>query len=304
VNRIFAVLASASTLSVSAFAQNALPRSQLAVREAGNTRTFWRSDSAPVSWNTDPLAGAVAWRPVADGVDAAEMSIAGSGEGWRTRVILVRLQPGRLAFSLDTSWTERGSPKWNVDRAPADAVFAMNAGQFRSMLPWGRVVLDGHQYLRPERGPLAVTIGVDSAGRVHWTPDGESMPSGIAWAFQSYPVLLSNREVPAALRGTDGLLDVAHRDARLALGRFPDGSLIVALTRFDGLGGIFKSIPFGLTIPEMAAVMGALGATDAVSLDGGISAQLVAGTGPLRITMGGWRNVPLAFVARPRITRR
>ena len=240
---------------------------------------------------------------MADGVEGSELSLAGSGEAWRTRLILVRLRPDHLVFSLDTSWSESGTPKWNVDRAPADAVFAMNAGQFRSMLPWGRVVLDGHQYLRPERGPLAVTVGIDSAGRVHWTPDGELLPSGIAWAFQSYPVILRDREVPPALRRADGLLDVAHRDARLALGRLPDGSLLVAMTRFDGLGGILKSIPFGLTVPEMAAVMGALGASDAVLLDGGISAQLLAGAGPLRITMEGWRNVPLALVARPRNTR-
>ena len=68
--------------------------------------------------------------------------------------------------------------------------------------------------------------------------------------------------------------------------------IAIRLTAADRerLGGMLKSIPFGLTVPEMSAVMGALGATDAVLLDGGISAQLVAGTGRLRIMMEGWRN--------------
>jgi hypothetical protein len=176
----------------------------------------------------------------------------------------------------------------------------MNAGQFRTGLPWGRVVLSGREFLPAEPGPLAVTIGVDSTGRVTWTEDGEPLPVRTAWAFQSYPVVLRNRIVPRALRTPGKFLDVGHRDARLALGRLADGALLVALTRFDGLGGLFETIPFGLTVPEMAAVMGALGSVDAVLLDGGISAQLVAGSGASRLRMEAWRDVPLALVARPR----
>lgn len=240
------------------------------------------------------------WQPVAAGVEAAELSLAGSGEAWRTRLVLVRLHPARLAFSLDTSWSAAGAPAWNVGRTPSDAVFAMNAGQFRSSIPWGQVVLHGRQHLPSERGPLAVTISVDSAGVVHWTRDGEPVPPGVAWAFQSFPVVLDDGEVPATLRESTPVLNVAHRDARLALGRLADGTLLVALTRFDGLGGLLETIPFGLTVPEMAAVMGSLGAMDAVLLDGGISAQLVAGAGTSRLKFEGWRDVPLALIARPR----
>jgi len=51
----------------------------------------------------------------------------------------------------------------------------------------------------------------------------------------------------------------------------------------------------------MAAIMGSLGARDAVMLDGGISAQLLLRGGsqePLR--WHGIRKVPLALIARPR----
>ena len=51
--------------------------------------------------------------------------------------------------------------------------------------------------------------------------------------------------------------------------------MIVALTRFDALGGALGRVPFGLTSPEMAAVMGALGCRQALLLDGGISGQLL-----------------------------
>lgn len=126
------------------------------------------------------------------------------------------------------------------------------------------------------------------------------MPADARWAFQSYPTLLVSRSVPSPLRGAGAGIDVAHRDARAAIGRLPDGRLVVALTRFDALGGALGFVPFGLTVPEMAAVMGALGATDAVLLDGGISAQmLVRGAEGVR-RWPGLRTVPLALVAYPR----
>ena len=50
-----------------------------------------------------------------------------------------------------------------------------------------------------------------------------------------------------------------------------DGRIVIAITRFNALGDAAAKVPFGLTVPEMAALMGALGCRRAVSLDGGIS---------------------------------
>jgi exopolysaccharide biosynthesis protein len=50
----------------------------------------------------------------------------------------------------------------------------------------------------------------------------------------------------------------------------------------------------------MAAVLGALGARDAVMLDGGISAQMILRDGEAVRTWPGLRAVPLALVARRR----
>jgi exopolysaccharide biosynthesis protein len=41
------------------------------------------------------------------------------------------------------------------------------------------------------------------------------------------------------------------------------------------MGDVAGGVPLGPTTPEMAAIMGALGACDAVMLDGGISSQLL-----------------------------
>jgi hypothetical protein len=79
-----------------------------------------------------------------------------------------------------------------------------------------------------------------------------------------------------------------------------DGRLLFAMTRFRGLGGAGEFLPLGLTNPEMAAVMGALGCRSAVALDGGLSAQLLVRSteGRLR-TWRGLRAVPLGLIAEP-----
>jgi exopolysaccharide biosynthesis protein len=148
---------------------------------------------------------------------------------------------------------------------------------------------------------LATAIAVDSTGVVRWIgPDSltsANVRRGVAAAFQSYPTLLTaNGEVPVPLREPGLGVDVAHRDARLGIGALPDGRLLIVLTRFDALGESLGSIPFGPTIPEFAALMGALGARQAVALDGGISGQMLIRDASGTHTWRGLRKVPMALV--------
>ena len=123
---------------------------------------------------------------------------------------------------------------------------------------------------------------------------------GLREAFQSYPMLLQDGAVPEPLRVPGLGVSHDHRDARLALGTTPDGHVVIALTRFDALGQALGRIPFGLTTPEMAAVMGALGCRQAVLLDGGISGQLLVRDAEETRTWPGTRTVPLGLVVRVR----
>jgi exopolysaccharide biosynthesis protein len=166
----------------------------------------------------------------------------------------------------------------------------------------------------PRRGPLAPAVVVERDGRVRNVPpdaiDAERASGRVAQAFQSYPTLLAgDGAVPAPVRlptqtpiRTDkGGVDLTHRDSRLAIGALRDGRVLIVMTRFEGLGGTLDNLPFGLTTPEMAALMGALGCRQAVLLDGGISSQLAVreAGGELR-TWTGMRYVPLGLVARTR----
>lgn len=277
----------------------------LAVWQAGAWRTWWRADQAPARWvGADSIVGrALQWRKLAPGIEWASVRLACDGPTWRTRLIVARLDPRALTLSLELDLNRDQRPAWTVDRAPHDALLAVNAGQFGSALPWGWVVIEGRQRLRPGAGPLSSAVAVNAVGLVRWVHgDAPADPAGIVSGFQSYPTLLSgDGVVPEALRAGD-LVDLRHRDARLALGETRDGWLVVAMTRFDAMGGIAAGFPLGPTTPEMAAIMGALGARDAVMLDGGISAQLLLRE-PGRRTALRWpglRRVPLALIARPR----
>lgn len=298
--------AAAAQSHPSAEAPAGLPRSSLAVRVGDEWRPLWRSDRAPVRWSAPhpAVTEALRWRRTADGVELAELSLAGNGEAWRLTVVVVRLDPVRTR--LRVALRQRGDAGvWTIDSAPPRALVAMNGGQFLGASPWGWVVDRGRLHYTPGRGPLSSAMVQDSSGLFAWREaegllpsGGERAPSrrGIETAIQSYPTLLrEDGVVPPMLRARNRFIDVGHRDARLAVGVDADGHLLLALTRFGALGEFLDAAPFGPTVPEMAALMGALGARRAMMLDGGLSAQLLVRDGATTRRWPGLRKVPLGL---------
>ena len=286
-----------------------LPRSAIAVEVDGGWHEWWQSERAPARWRAGvpEIVGAIDWREAGQGIEWGELRLAGTGEAWRVRVIVARVDPQLVRFAL-SPYDTGGSvaPAWSVSRAPESAALALNAGQFASGRSWGWVVNDGHEVQQPGTGPLAPAIVVDTAGSVHIVPPDSigAWRSGraVALAVQSYPALLMNDgEVPFPLRRAGLGVNVHHRDARLAIGVMRDGRVVIALTRFEGLRGALSVLPFGFTTPEMAAIMGALGSTRAVLLDGGISGQLRLrdGGGEIR-EWDALRKVPLGLLVSSR----
>jgi exopolysaccharide biosynthesis protein len=238
-------------------------------------------------------------------VEWAELALQGGGEAWRTRVIVARLDPRRVRFDVQWGVDSAARSTWSAGEHGSDIVFAVNAGQFTAALPWGWVVADGRERLSPGRGPLSSAFVSVRDGSVRFvdndTLDAVRRTPGVVAAFQSYPTLLrGDGDVPPMIREPCAI-DCAHRDARIALGIDRAGRVLVALTRFDAAGEALGFIPLGLTVPETAALMGALGARQAVLLDGGISAQMLVrdAAGAAHIWRG-VRRVPLGLVARVR----
>lgn len=279
----------------------------LSILRSGEWRVWWRSDRAPERWTAadTSVTSALDWQRLGPGLEWATLRLACPAPTWRAKLIVARIDPRLVALSLETDWTRDRRPAWTIARAPKDAMLAVNAGQFVGGMPWGWVTQNQRQLLRAGYGPLASAITIDAIGQVRWGHgDSLMMPEGAVVGFQSYPTLLAGDGlVPSALRTAGSGVNLTHRDTRLALGETRNGHLLVVLTRFDAMGQITEAVPLGPTTPEMAAIMGALGARDAVMLDGGISAQLLLRDAQRKSAhrWPGLRKVPLALIARQRV---
>jgi uncharacterized protein YigE (DUF2233 family) len=286
----------------------ATPAAALAVRDGRGWHTWWSSTQAPRRWTGEHavVAGAVTWTTAQRGIEVGTLRLSGAREAWRFNVVLLRIDPRQVDLALHV---ERGADgralPWSVANLPAGAALAINAGMFDALGPWGWVVLDGRERQAPGRGPLSSALVIDRGGNARIVT-ADSIPAVRArgeahWAVQSYPTALhADGEIPAQLQAGGRGVDVEHRDARLAIGTLRDGRILIALTRFDGLGGTLDVIPFGPTLPEMTAILGALGAQRAVFLDGGVSGQMAVLTPSGVQRWEGLRRVPLALMGRAR----
>jgi uncharacterized protein YigE (DUF2233 family) len=280
----------------------------LSVYRDGKWVEWYDAGRAPAAWMAPlPLVeSAVTWKVAARGVEVGRLRLSGPGEAWRVGVVLVRVDPAEVEWKLHWGMTPTGRKTWTVDSAPAEAILALNAGMFNAGAPFGWTVVDGTERGTIGTGAIAPAIVIDTLGALALVP-AESLQlrrtrRDVRLAFQSYPELLrDDGVVPPMIRAGTAAIDLTHRDGRLALGHLRDGRWLVVLTRFEGAGGLLSFLPFGLTVPEMAALMGALGCDRAVSLDGGVSAQVA-----VRDSTGAWerwpgvRKVPLGLTARGR----
>lgn len=252
------------------------------------------------------LGGALAWTAMQHGVELSEVVISAPNEGRSTRLVLLRLDPKVVSLNLVTRLRDdlRGGD-WTIEHTSDRAIASLNAGQFTGLAPWGWTVKDGREMRAPGTGPLSMAVVEDSSGVVHFVePDSIEVMrarAGVRTAIQSFPTLLTgDGEIPAQL-SDPGVVDATHRDARLAIAQLADGRVLILLTRFDLLGDIGASVPFGITLQETAELLRSLGATRAVALDGGISAQLlVRDSAGVDRTWRGWRRVPAGLEIYPR----
>ena len=251
------------------------------------------------------FALAVPWEPVAPGVSIRQVAMAETGPLAVVRVIAVRVDPTRVSFTLDTATRDHGSRgAWSIERTPPRALLAVNTGQFTSGGAWGWLVNNGDELKTPGTGTLAMAFVVDNRGTPVLVTNAElaSVRSRARLAIQSYPMLLTGTaDLPWELQAPERGVDLDHRDSRLALGMLADGSVIIALTRFTGLGAGAETLPWGPTVVEMATFMRRLGCVRAMMLDGGISSQMA-----LRYADGtvrhwtNWRKVPMGLIVSPR----
>lgn len=250
------------------------------------------------------LALGALWHAVRPGVWRADLPMAEEGPLSVVRAVAIRLDPTHLRFDL-AQRDEDVVGGWTVDAMTPSAVVAFNAGQFTGPWPWGWLVRDGVELQEPGAGTVVMSFIVDSAGAATLVTQAElpRVRSRARLAFQSYPALLVGAgERPWEIQAPGRGVDLGHRDSRLAIGTLEDGSLVVVLTRFTGLGEPGETLPWGPTVVEMAEFMRSLGCQRALLLDGGISGQLgLRGIDGEVQRWKNWRAVPLGLVVTPSI---
>jgi hypothetical protein len=307
---LLAFAAAVGATSISARAQDAL-----LVRASPQApwRPLWRGRAAPARWAVGDrsLQQVVRWRRAAPGIAVATLAAA-SGDahaaprrGLAFEFMVVRIETAQVRVQLHLARGVDGQTEpWDIMRAPARALVALNAGQFTDDGPWGWIVYNGRELQAPGSGALAGALVVDSAGRASLmdpaSVDSVRARSAVRWAVQSYPALLTgDGVVPEPLRADARGVDRTHRDTRLALGQQRDGALLIVLSRYRSLGRVAERAPIGPTTPEMAALLGALGAQRALMLDGGLSAQLLVRAPDRTEQWPGLRSVPLGLIVMP-----
>lgn len=238
------------------------------------------------------------------GVSRQEFRMASKGPLSHVRAIVVTLDPTSVKFRLDLARKDqRLNPSWTIDSIPRNAVVAVNAGQFVGGFPWGWLVRDGVETQPPGSGSLGMAFVVDSSSNVSLLTQSELLRvrGHVLHAFQSYPALLVDGEIPWELQEDGRGVNLVHRDSRLALCIKSDGTLTIALTRVTVLGNPGATLPYGPTIPEMAAYMRSLGCNRSMLLDGGLSSQLAVRDDRARLKKWtNWRMVPLGLIALSR----
>jgi len=249
-------------------------------------------------------AAGLAWQAVAPGVWRAETPMARRGPLATVRAVVLRLDPARVRFELKIATRDHGlRPAWTVDSLPDDGLAGFNAGQFADAAPWGWLVREGREEQAARAGSLTMSLVVDGEGHVSLVDAGErpTIRTQARLAFQSYPAILVGKgELPFELRGRGRGADLDHRDSRLAIGILADGTLLVALTRFTGLGRAGEQLPWGPTVVEMADWMRSQGCQRAMLLDGGISGQMaVRGHDGNLVKWRNLRPVPLGMIVFP-----
>jgi uncharacterized protein YigE (DUF2233 family) len=244
------------------------------------------------------------WNAVGSGISQKEFLMADNGPLAHVRAIVVTVDPSKHRFRLDLVRANHGlTAAWSVDSIPQNAVVAVNAGQFTGGFPWGWIVRDGVESHPPVKVSLGLAFVVDTTGIVFIVtpPVIPEFRRRAAYAFQSYPALLVDGEMPLELRGSGRGVDLEHRDSRLAICTRADRTLMIVITRVSLLGKIGATLPYGPTVPEMAAYMRSLGCHRAMLLDGGISSQLaVRNDSGILKRWSNWRLVPLGLVIMPR----
>lgn len=242
------------------------------------------ADAARRLWGPVDAFLAVDWATLAPGLELGVVPIRRPPNPHAVDVVVARVAPAEWRFRV---W---GRDDWRagaVDELAAEAglALAVNASYFAEDGPIGLVVSDGVRRQRQARSRAAhFLVGRDGAPRIV-NQKGASL-SGVTQGFQGFPSIMSNGRTFSYMRAGGRGFDVWKVDRRTAACVDREGRVLLLAT---------DTVTNGLSLEELATVLGGLGCVDAMGFDGGGSTGMAIRVGDAARGFGNLEAVPVVL---------
>lgn len=230
------------------------------------------------------------WEQAGDGLSIAELKFMRPPNPRAVTLLLLDVDPSR--------WTLRvwGRPDWSRDDVAtladeAGLSWAVNGPYFADDGPLGLVVTDG--VVRNRQGSRrAAHFLVDAPGRLpRIVNERGAAVASVHQGFQGFPAMMTAGRTFGYLRTGGRGFSVSEIDRRTAACVDVRGHLLLMVT---------DTWTSGLSLSELATVMGGLGCEDGMAFDGGASTGLWLDVPGTRRQVYGLDDVPVILGASPR----
>lgn len=230
------------------------------------------------------------WEQVAAGLATAELHFLRPPDPRAVKLVLLDVEPAhwRLRVWGRDDWS-RADVATLADEA--GLIWAVNGPYFAADGPLGLVVSDG--VVRNRQGSRRPAhFLVDGPGRrPRILNERGAAVTGIDQGFQGFPAIMTSGRTFGYLRTGGRGFSVSEVDRRTAACTDTRGHLLVMAT---------DSWTSGLSLSELATVMGGLGCVDGMAFDGGASTSLWLDVPGSRRHIYGFDDVPVVLGASPR----
>lgn len=256
---------------------------------SGEWVTIGPADAHRRQWGPTDVFLTPRWVETTTGLELADLYVRRDPNPQTIDLVLARLDPKRWRLRV------LGTPAWDAETVARFAAtehlsLAVNAAYFSDEGPLGLVVSDGVRRHRDasHRAAHFVSEGAGLVPRI--LNDKHADVGDVDQAFQGFPAIMTDGRTYGYMRVGGRGFDVWKVDRRTAGCVTRDDHLILLVT---------DSLTNGLSLDELATVLGGLGCVDAMGFDGGSSTSMSIRVKGHAREVPGLREVQVVLGATP-----
>lgn len=251
----------------------------------GEWKEIDTADATRRQWGPADAFLAVDWSEPAPGLQLADLYLRRAPNPTRVDVVLARIDPVRWRFRVASrrKWARTTVASF---AAADELTVAVNGPYFSDEGPLGLVLQDGevnNRQVAHRAGHFLVR-----GDRPHIVNQRRADYSGADQGFQGFPSIMSGGRTYAYMRVGGRGFDVWQVERRTAACIDRERRLILLVT---------DSVLSGLSLDELATVLGGLGCVDAMGFDGGSSSGMAVFAGDVNRIVANPEPVPVVLGA-------